>query len=816
MQDWPRTFSTKPAEEPDYHMVDAASSDDDSTQTPPSEPVTGNYYDDDAETVHSNADTELSNAETVDSEIDGTAERLGGSYIDLAAANQAENRTIAEDGSKDLADAVLSEVTLVPPTPRSGRSMYGGAGMSLDQRRDAYTVTGPARSASALGDASEEPVYSISSFRKSSNLFKLPGHSLRVLLVSDGGDPDGELEIIRKLISSMALGTCASDAKQAQVVELHVIRLPNRITVAGNTVVVDVLSGTTTVQPGQDTATIKSAGRQIFPLSKENAPDFAIFFHSGIPNSEGRSVYTNADQKALLAQRLAKIKVPLLEVSADVDIVNWTNDVAACVKHSLLHCTVQPPISRTSSKAKTVPIPMPLTTFISLNDRDLSMHLAYLEESQKSLPSRVWRSLQGNKQLALYPSLKTLGLLAYLVTVMMAVRMVLRVNPSLDAATQLSRRREALNLTLATMDDPEGVFKAANVDQILRYPTATTKYGDNVTIETLFPTSVDLTVLRPDLLLLAVPLPQVSMGHLPEAHIKTYRTPERMLRANHTHLTQGVFVINLDPSEAHGKITVNFVTSNTEPGCNDTIVVDLGNRLLQRVTYKQAAAKMHEQVQHDIVEARTAADAFKDNVLSVAKSAMQFSVVGFDIVRNKSIAAVQRYEIRFQEDLSALNQTARTLGISMQAMVPRMASVASSSLSKARHNARAMQEKFAGKFLQGKQTALAEPKGQAGDLVAKLHHAYHELATIYEDKLVVPSVRYARYCKSLFVPSTKVVTEDKRNNEAGSYRGGSIDGVTPKKDNAEHRCKGPLSACSKKAGGCEKGKKCNKVNKLKV
>jgi len=270
-------------------------------------------------------------------------------------------------------------------------------------------------------------------------------------------------------------------------------------------------------------------------------------------------------------------------------------------------------------------VPLSRSAFHALDDDVLSRHLAYLtgrakefDESKKNMKDMKLRVQPTNQS-------KPLGLMSLVAsfTAMTAVKgllalLMLFLATSLQVyffhqespASELAIRTPMLQAAL----DNYG-FAKVNASDILHYPVTTSIVGNSTTTAVAFPTTVHVHVAKSDQLLVSLPKAYWKSGQ-----IGIFKNGKPLTNVNNTRVVDGVLAVTLPASDAYGQVQISVISPNM-PLRNETIKVDLGNRLLQRATYENAA----KGVQQDVTVVHHAAKLAQAKVISDVHSVFNMS-----------------------------------------------------------------------------------------------------------------------------------------------------------------------------------------------
>lgn len=237
----------------------------------------------------------------------------------------------------------------------------------------------------------------------------------------------------------------------------------------------------------------------------------------------------------------------------------------------------------------------------------------------------------------------------------------------IDPTTELVTRRQTLT------DSLRSVNLSVKADAVLRYPTVTFVNGSTVSTKLAFPSEAAVRFIRPDQLFIS--LPRRKIGRYPKnARVEVLKDDKIMENVNSTLLIPGVVHLALDPTEANGNLNISVVSGlyrtfplderlqswSSSSIQRDTIIVRLGNRLLQRATYHNAASQVQQSVGHEVSVVRRVAQTVQSGVFSCIYS--EAAMVG-----NWSMSAISRISMHANDALeettlatSKLKQSLRT------------------------------------------------------------------------------------------------------------------------------------------------------------
>ncbi|GAB7347251.1 hypothetical protein MBLNU459_g3346t1 [Dothideomycetes sp. NU459] len=431
------------------------------------------------------------------------------------------------------------------------------------------------------------------------------------------------------------------------------------------------------VEADLDKRLIVLKGGNVLRMAENPRQDFAVLYHTShsADDATSDSSFPNASAGIDTALALLAHKTPVIELCA--------NDGQLSTYHSLvcshgrerefLHLRPVPTRSlegeddsREVSMQDLHPRPVPLPRFVQIPNQDLGCHLAFISKQKasskqaatgKQEPTGIKENITTAPAAPSTPSLTEklaakwwiiAMLLPLIVTSFFTAQWTLQ-KETLDAPGDLALRRSLLQAEV----DRWGM-QDVNASSVLRYPTTTVISAGTTTSQVTFPTAMDVVVNKADQLFVSLPfnyrLPY-SLGVLKNG---------RKLRVNATTLPGLVTVVFLEPEEANGRISVNVVTSNRPHRINETVQVDLGNRLLQRATYEKAANMVQQTVQRDVSEVHSAAVAFQNAMKTGVCSAANASASRMIAVRDGMFANALGAAHRLSENYKlTANTTAR-------------------------------------------------------------------------------------------------------------------------------------------------------------
>ena len=270
-------------------------------------------------------------------------------------------------------------------------------------------------------------------------------------------------------------------------------------------------------------------------------------------------------------------------------------------------------------------VPLSEDAFYALDDDVLSRHVAFLTDRAKKLeePKENIKDMEMSVQPAKQSEPpKFMSILASFFTKTAAksllALLMLFFATSLQAyflrqespASELATRTPVLQAALHNSG-----FAKVNATDILRYPVTTSIVGNSTTTAVAFPTAVHVHVAKSDQLIVSLPKAYWKSGQ-----IGVFKNGKPLSNVSNARVIDGVLAISLPPADAHGQVQISVISTNL-PLRNETIKVDLGNRLLQRATYENAA----KGVQQDVTVVHNAAKLAQAKVVSDVHSVFNMS-----------------------------------------------------------------------------------------------------------------------------------------------------------------------------------------------
>jgi hypothetical protein len=341
---------------------------------------------------------------------------------------------------------------------------------------------------------------------------------------------------------------------------------------------------------------------------------------------------TDSDKAWLLAiKAMALHGIPIVEIQDDSCRSTVDDTSPACFVTQTIqgdHCLRLSLVSSSENEEEepsNKEVPLSPSVFHALDDDVLSRHLAFLTDRAKEV-ERFNEDMKGRKICGLsakqsqqprlsplitsfFTMTATKGLLALLM-LFLATSLPIYFLHQESPASELAIRAPVLQAAL----DNYG-FAKVNASDILHYPVTTSIVGNSTTTAVAFPTAVHVHVAKSDQLLVSLPKAYWKSGQ-----IGVFKNGKPLTNVNNTRVIDGVLAVTLPASDAYGQVQVSVISPNA-PLRNETIKVDLGNRLLQRATYENAA----KGVQQDVTVVHHAAKLAQAKVISDVHSVFNMS-----------------------------------------------------------------------------------------------------------------------------------------------------------------------------------------------
>ncbi|KAH0342320.1 hypothetical protein KCU81_g5782, partial [Aureobasidium melanogenum] len=366
------------------------------------------------------------------------------------------------------------------------------------------------------------------------------------------------------------------------------------------------------VTPGVGPAIEKSDGsKSRFNISR---PDLVVLH---------RANYDNA--WVIFAKMVADQKIPMVEVQDESFDISFGDTDLACVIPQTAqgeHCLRLSLAAEEDEKVMIKEVPLSESAFHAFEYEILSRHLAYLTDMAKELdaPKMDESLVQSTKLSEPYKLMSLLNslvikkaaqslfaLLVLLFAASLPVYFLQQQSPASELAHRTSMLQAALNSSgLANV----------NASDVLHYPVTASIIGNSKTTALAFPTTVHVHVAKSDQLLVSLP-----KAYWKSAQIGVFKNGKTLANVNNTRVVDGVLAISLPSTDAYGQVQISVLSTHL-PLRNETVKVDLGNRLLQRATYENAA----KGVQQDVTVVHNAAKLAQAKVFSDVHSVFNTSV----------------------------------------------------------------------------------------------------------------------------------------------------------------------------------------------
>ncbi|THZ47897.1 hypothetical protein D6C90_03886 [Aureobasidium pullulans] len=539
----------------------------------------------------------ISNGDTVSDASDADYDEICYDEIPALATRARARLQEAEPSEEDMEHVMMSDRTIIPDTPTMAQRMP-----QLSSERTIHPAMAH-EDARLIGMSLAEKPY------------QLPDRPLRLLYI--GGDSTvTNMDVaclMSKIIGAMTGRLADKEAfmDAASQVEPHGATLSS--------------SNDSSIPVTVMRAAVIAAGPAVGPL---------IFLHD---NSEVELDVTKPDLVVFhrqdcddvyveLAQKLALHNIPMLEVEdesedpimSDVDsscIIPQTAQGEHCLRLSIVSSS-----GGESQKTSNKEVALSHSAFYALDDDVLSRHLAFLAnrsnealDKEAIVPTKKGKKFKLSSLLGEFPfALSTMQSVFTLLMILFAAGVpTYFLQQQQNAASDLATRAPLLQAALN-----KSGLGSINASDVLRYPTVTSIVANTTSTAVAFPTAVNVHVAKSDQLLVSLP-----KSYWNSAQIGLFRNGKALSNVNNTRVIDGVLSVSLPTTDAHGQIQISVLSTNA-PLRNETIKIDLGNRLLQRVTYENAA----KGVQQDVTEVHHAAKLAQAKVISDVHSVFNTSV----------------------------------------------------------------------------------------------------------------------------------------------------------------------------------------------
>lgn len=525
-------------------------------------------------------------------------------YNDIPALAARARDQRSEPSDEEMEAVMMSDRTIVPPTPTMAQRM-------------------PHISSEAASKPETMPEHvRVIGMSLADELYQLPKRPLRLVYLGDALNTNMVvLTIMAKVYGAM---TGCSDGKEAildAASKSHTDRSDDVFhTLADLRTPVQMIRAIQFSCNPETGPAVMTMEREKFDL-KVLKPDLVVLHHA------------DPDYSWLpFIKMVALHSIPVVEVQAEPHRSTVDNLSPVCVVTQTIqgdHCLRLSLVSSPEDdddKSSNKEVPLSQGAFYALDDDVLSRHVAFLtdrakelevpKENMKDVEMRVQTSKQSEppKLMSILASFLTktaakslLALLMLFLATSLQLYFLRQESPASELATRTPVLQAALH---------DSGFAKVNATDILRYPVTTSIVGNSTTTAVAFPTAVHVHVAKSDQLLVSLPKAYWKSGQ-----IGVFKNGKPLNNVNNTRVIDGVLAISLPPSDAHGQVQISVISTNL-PLRNETIKVDLGNRLLQRATYENAA----KGVQQDVTVVHNAAKLAQAKVVSDVHSVFNMSV----------------------------------------------------------------------------------------------------------------------------------------------------------------------------------------------
>jgi len=518
-----------------------------------------------------------------------------------------ELREMPVDAEEVDQGIMMSDHTIVPPTP------------TISHRLSGVDSTFSPAAMHDYGLEQEKDIRWIVDYSKAHESYSMPDRPLRLLMVASKGMTEGDqLTVIAKIMSAVTAKditthviTEASDFADESVMQPFHQKYEVLLSEAKSvTVCVDHV-----VAYSHEEARATLKNEKVLNLSSGSSPDLVVFFHVPAP-SMGVSPFPQNDQGISLARALSKRDIAMLEMCRERG--QYFPSVMSSItpgNTGLPFLHVHQQVQGRHSMTEPTPFPIPLALFEELDNTDLSRHLACLSGQHKRKSrwplSETISVVKRNLADSSFESwLKTLCSVLSVVMLVAATAHVKGNRP--DAASHQAFLQNELSLALKLTG-----IDSVNASSIIHFPTKTMVSSGTTSVGLTYPTAAEVHVAKSDQLFVAL------ANRLP-AKIYLSRNGKSIADVNVTKIVEGVYEMSLQPSDAYGQVQVDVNTPRVSTA-NETIKVDLGNRLLHGSTYKKAARDVQNGIQRDVEEAHTTAKAVQARFVNGTRSALKVS-----------------------------------------------------------------------------------------------------------------------------------------------------------------------------------------------
>lgn len=540
--------------------------------------------------AHSISDVESISGDTIsDHNSDAEYDEINYDEIPALAARARYQET--EPSEEEMECVMMSDRTIIPSTPTMAQRMPHVSSEPI------ITSDFTPEHAHVIGMTLAEKPY------------HLPDRPLRLVYLGDSSHSNMEVvNLMAKAYGAMtgnsadekAMLDAASRAQSDETILQSLSDLPSPVQIDR--------ANTFDLTPGVGPSIEKSDGSK--SSFKNSRPDLVVLH---------RSRYD--DVWVTFAKMVAMLMIPMVEVQDDsFDLAYGDADMACVVPRTAQgeHCLRL--LFADESKNKEVPLSE--SAFHALENDVLSRHLAFFDVFPKDLDEpkkdktlfQSVKQLMPTKMLSLLNSLSiknavqsVLALLMILFAASLPVYFLQQQSPASELAYRAPMLQAALN---------DSGLANVNASDILHYPVTTSIMGNSTTTAIAFPTAVHVHVAKSDQLLVSLP-----KAYWKSAQIGVFKNGKALTNVNNTRVVDGVLAISLPSTDAYGQLQISVLSTHM-PLRNETVKVDLGNRLLQRATYENAA----KGVQQDVTVVHNAAKLAQAKVISDVHSVFNTSV----------------------------------------------------------------------------------------------------------------------------------------------------------------------------------------------
>lgn len=544
--------------------------------------------------AHSISDVESISGDTIsDHASDAEYDEINYDEIPALAARARYQET--EPSEEEMERVMMSDRTIIPDTPTMAQRM--------PHISSEPTIT---------SDFTPEHAHVIG-MTLAEKPYQLPGRPLRLVYLGDSSHSNMDVvNLMAKAYGAMtgnsadekAMVDAASQAQSDETILQSLSDLPSPVQIDR--------ANTFDLTPGVGPSIEKSDGsKSSFKISR---PDLVVLH---------RSRYD--DVWVTFAKMVAMLMIPMVEVQDDsFDLAFGDVDMACVIPRTAQgeHCLRLAFAEDEGEESMIKQVPLSESAFHALENNVLSRHLAFLDGLSQELDEaekdktcvQSAKQFVPSKMMSLLNSLfvknavqSLLALLMILFAASLPVYFLQQQSPASELAYRAPMLQAALtNSGLANV----------NASDILHYPVTTSIVGNSTTTAIAFPTAVHVHVAKSDQLLVSLP-----KAYWKSAQIGVFKNGKALTNVNNTRVVDGVLVISLPSTDAYGQIQISVLSTHM-PLRNETVKVDLGNRLLQRATYENAA----KGVQQDVTVVHNAAKLAQAKVISDVHSVFNTSV----------------------------------------------------------------------------------------------------------------------------------------------------------------------------------------------